>query len=229
MAGVQTTWSTVQTQANDARSASRSDGTDHELVDRRSSFARAFFVLARGRLQRRRRLFRHSDGRAARCVFRPRRHPKPRSCSRHGGLVENKRSARSDAPEGRQHSLGSLRTLAAAQRRGDFDPGRTAGQIPCRRYRLLPRPGVPGRVRWTMRDRDGATPHDRTARAPRLGDHPHGKLASTAGFVDHLRLYMLELTNGSPPLGETQTSLLTDSLCNLLALAAADGVAAPAA
>jgi hypothetical protein len=164
--------------------------------------------------------------------FPPRRDPKPRSCSRHGGLVENKRSARSDAPEGRQHPLGSLRTLAAAQRRGDFDPGRTAGQIPCRRYRLLPRPGVPGvpgRVRRTMRDRDGATPHNRTARAPWLRDHPHGKLASTARFVDHLRLYMLELTNGSPPPGETQTSLLTDSLCKLLALAAADGVAAPAA
>jgi hypothetical protein len=83
-----------------------------------------------------------------------------------------------------------------------------------------------------MRDRDGATPHDRTARAPWLRDHPHGKLASTARFVDHLRLYMLELTNGSPPPGEpgeTQTSLLTDSLCKLLALAAADGVAAPAA
>jgi hypothetical protein len=70
-----------------------------------------------------------------------------------------------------------------------------------------------------MRDRDGATPHDRTARAPWLRDHPHGKLASTARFVDHLRLYMLELTNGSP-LGD---------LYKLLALAAADGVAAPAA
>ena len=35
----------------------------------------------------------------------------------------------------------------------------------------------------------------------------------------------MELTNGSPPLGETQTSLLADNLCNLVALAAADGIA----
>jgi AraC-like DNA-binding protein len=61
-------------------------------------------------------------------------------------------------------------------------------------------------------------------RAPWLRGRPHGKLASTARFADHLRLHMLELTNGSPPLGEAQTSLLADSLCNLMALAAADDI-----
>jgi hypothetical protein len=106
--------------AGQRREISLSRGwTDHELVDRRSSFARAFFVLARGRLQRRRRLFRHSDGRAARCVFRPRRHPKPRSCSRHGGLVENKQSARSDAPAGSPTSPRIITdsTCSSAERR----------------------------------------------------------------------------------------------------------------
>ena len=35
---------------------------------------------------------------------------------------------------------------------------------------------------------------------------------------------MMELTSDGSPLGETETSLLTDSLCNLVALAAADGI-----
>src|SRR5262249_48862243 len=39
-----------------------------------------------------------------------------------------------------------------------------------------------------------------------------------------LRLHMMELTAASSPLGETQTSLLADSLCSLWALAAADGI-----
>ena len=62
-------------------------------------------------------------------------------------------------------------------------------------------------------------------RAPWLRGRPLGKLAPTARFADLLRLHIMELTNGSPPLGETQTSLLADNLCNLVALAAADGIA----
>jgi len=61
-------------------------------------------------------------------------------------------------------------------------------------------------------------------RAPWMLDRPQQKLASTARFADHLRLHLLELANGSPPLGETQASLLADSLCNLLALAAAGDI-----
>jgi AraC family transcriptional activator of tynA and feaB len=61
-------------------------------------------------------------------------------------------------------------------------------------------------------------------RAPWVLDRPQQKLASTARFANHLRLHLLELANGSPPLGETQASLLADSLCNLLALAAAGDV-----
>jgi AraC-like DNA-binding protein len=62
-------------------------------------------------------------------------------------------------------------------------------------------------------------------RAPWLLDGPQRKLAATARFANHLRLHMLELAHGSPPLGGTQASLLMDSLCNLLALAAAGDIA----
>ena len=57
-------------------------------------------------------------------------------------------------------------------------------------------------------------------RAPWLRGRPHRKLAATARFSDHLRRHMMELM--AEPMGETETSLLTDSLCNLVALAAAD-------
>ena len=57
-------------------------------------------------------------------------------------------------------------------------------------------------------------------RAPWLRGRPHRKLAADARFSDHLRLHMMELMAG--PMGETATSLLTDSLCNLVALAAAE-------
>src|SRR5437899_11020605 len=57
-------------------------------------------------------------------------------------------------------------------------------------------------------------------RAPWLRGRPHRKLAADARFSDHLRLHMMELMAG--PMGETETSLLADSLCNLVALAAAE-------
>jgi AraC family transcriptional regulator, positive regulator of tynA and feaB len=63
-------------------------------------------------------------------------------------------------------------------------------------------------------------------RAPWVLDRPQQKLASTARFAKHLRLHLLELANGSPPLGETQASHLVDSLCNLLVLAAAGDIPA---
>jgi AraC-like DNA-binding protein len=63
-------------------------------------------------------------------------------------------------------------------------------------------------------------------RAPWLRGAPRLKLAATARFANHVRLHMMELAGDSPPLGESQTSLLADSLCNLTALAAADGIPA---
>jgi AraC-like DNA-binding protein len=61
-------------------------------------------------------------------------------------------------------------------------------------------------------------------RAPWLRDRPHCKFDSNARFANHLRLHMMELMADGSPLGETQTSLLADSLCSLWALAAADGI-----
>lgn len=57
-------------------------------------------------------------------------------------------------------------------------------------------------------------------RAPWLRGRPHRKLAARARFADHVRLHMMELMTA--PMGETETSLLADSLCNLVALAAAE-------
>lgn len=56
-------------------------------------------------------------------------------------------------------------------------------------------------------------------RAPWLHHRPHRKLAAGQRFADHLGRHMTELMAG--PLGATETSLLADSLCNLVALAAA--------
>jgi AraC family transcriptional regulator, positive regulator of tynA and feaB len=61
-------------------------------------------------------------------------------------------------------------------------------------------------------------------RAPWLRGRPHRKLASNARFANHLKLHMTELTTDVTPLSDSETSLLTDSLCNLVALAAADGI-----
>jgi AraC family transcriptional regulator, positive regulator of tynA and feaB len=63
-------------------------------------------------------------------------------------------------------------------------------------------------------------------RAPWLRDPPNRRLAANARFANHLRLHMMELAAAGPPLGATQTSLLADSLCNLVALAAADDIPA---
>ncbi|MGZ3294066.1 MAG: helix-turn-helix domain-containing protein, partial [Xanthobacteraceae bacterium] len=61
-------------------------------------------------------------------------------------------------------------------------------------------------------------------RAPWLRGRPHRKVASDARFANHVRLHMMELTADGLHLSESETSLLTDSLCNLVALAAADDV-----
>ena len=61
-------------------------------------------------------------------------------------------------------------------------------------------------------------------RAPWLRDRPHLKVASNARFAENLRLHMTELTAENFTLSDSETGLLTDSLCNLVALAAADGI-----
>jgi AraC-like DNA-binding protein len=61
-------------------------------------------------------------------------------------------------------------------------------------------------------------------RAPWLSNNGRRKFASNARFANHIRLHMMELAGSGPPLGESQSSLLADSLCNLMALAAADGL-----
>jgi AraC-like DNA-binding protein len=61
-------------------------------------------------------------------------------------------------------------------------------------------------------------------RAPWLRDRPHRKLASDARFAAHLRLHMMELAGNGSPLGDAETSLLAESLCNLVALAGTDGI-----
>jgi AraC-like DNA-binding protein len=59
-----------------------------------------------------------------------------------------------------------------------------------------------------------------------LGPARGGKFASNARFANLLRLHITELTADAAPLGDSEASLLADSLCNLVALAAADGVPA---
>ncbi len=61
-------------------------------------------------------------------------------------------------------------------------------------------------------------------RAPWLRNRPHLKVASNGRFAENLRLHMSELTAENSALSESETSLLADSLCNLVALAAADGI-----
>jgi AraC family transcriptional regulator, positive regulator of tynA and feaB len=61
-------------------------------------------------------------------------------------------------------------------------------------------------------------------RAPWLRHRPHSKLAPNARFAGNLRLHMMELTSGDLSLSEGETGLLADSLCNLVALAAAEGI-----
>ncbi len=61
-------------------------------------------------------------------------------------------------------------------------------------------------------------------RAPWLRHRPHLKLAPNARFARNLRVHMMELTSGDLSLSESETGLLADSLCNLVALAAAEGI-----
>jgi AraC family transcriptional regulator, positive regulator of tynA and feaB len=61
-------------------------------------------------------------------------------------------------------------------------------------------------------------------RAPWVRNRPHLKLAPHARFSANLRLHMMQLTSDDLSLTESETGLLADSLCNLVALAAAEDV-----
>ncbi len=60
--------------------------------------------------------------------------------------------------------------------------------------------------------------------APWLERCPLRKLAANSPYVDLVRRHLLALTASDSPLNENATSLLTDNLCNLLALASATDV-----
>ena len=62
-------------------------------------------------------------------------------------------------------------------------------------------------------------------RAPWLRRQPLHKLAADSPFVDLARRHLLELTAPDSALSEGATGLLTENLCNLLALASANDVA----
>ena len=59
-------------------------------------------------------------------------------------------------------------------------------------------------------------------RAPWLRDRPLLRLGPDVRFSENVRLLMTELTSDSVSLSESQTGLLVDSFCNLLALASAE-------
>ncbi len=59
-------------------------------------------------------------------------------------------------------------------------------------------------------------------RAPWLRGKPLHKLAAGLAFVDLAKRHLLELTSPESTLSEGATGLLTENLCNLLALASAD-------
>ena len=61
-------------------------------------------------------------------------------------------------------------------------------------------------------------------RAPWLKNRLHVKLASNARFATNLRLHMMELTADHAAFSESEMGLLVDSLCNLVALGAAEGI-----
>ncbi len=61
-------------------------------------------------------------------------------------------------------------------------------------------------------------------RAPWLRNRPHLKLAPDARFSSSLRMHLAELTSCERSLSRAETGLLADSLCNLIALAAAEGM-----
>jgi AraC family transcriptional activator of tynA and feaB len=62
-------------------------------------------------------------------------------------------------------------------------------------------------------------------RAPWIAKRPLHRLAAGSQFVDLARRHVLELTAANSTLTETATSLLTDSFCNLLALASSPDIA----
>ena len=63
------------------------------------------------------------------------------------------------------------------------------------------------------------------ARAPWMHRRPPRKLAAHSPFVDLARRHLLELSADDSVLSENATSLLTENLCNLLALASATDIA----
>ena len=62
-------------------------------------------------------------------------------------------------------------------------------------------------------------------RAPWLARQPQHRLANTSRFVDLAGRHIMELTADSSTLGDGAAAMLTDNLCNLLALATAPDVA----
>jgi AraC family transcriptional regulator, positive regulator of tynA and feaB len=62
-------------------------------------------------------------------------------------------------------------------------------------------------------------------RAPWLRSGPRRKIAANSLYADLVRRHLLQLTGGGPGMSETEAMLLTDNLCNLLALATACEIA----
>jgi AraC-like DNA-binding protein len=58
-------------------------------------------------------------------------------------------------------------------------------------------------------------------RAPWLRNNPLRKIASGSPYADLTRRHLLQLASGHPSLQESEAGLLTENLCNLLALASA--------
>lgn len=58
-------------------------------------------------------------------------------------------------------------------------------------------------------------------RAPWLRQFPRRKITSSSPYIDLARRHLLQLTTDRSSLSENEASLLTDNLCNLLALASA--------
>jgi AraC family transcriptional activator of tynA and feaB len=63
------------------------------------------------------------------------------------------------------------------------------------------------------------------ARAPWLRSRPRRKITANSPFADLARRHLRQLTADDRGLSEVQANLLTDNLCNLLALASADDIA----
>ena len=58
-------------------------------------------------------------------------------------------------------------------------------------------------------------------RAPWLRSHPLRKITSTSPFFEFARRHLLQLAIWEPNMSESEATLLTDNLCNLIALATA--------